>query len=72
MSRHANALTKFLATTILMMTVTGCVSAVSDSAICDGTKLSRTEHAAALAKDGGNQSVVTGARLIRQIDAACK
>ncbi len=72
MSRHASALTKFLATTILMMIVTGCASAVSDSAICDGTVLSRTEHAAALAEDGGNQSVVTGARLIRQIDAACK
>jgi len=71
MSRHASAWTRSTVTAVLMMTVTGCVTAVSDSAICDGTELSRTEHAAALAEDGGNQSVVTGARLIRQIDAAC-
>ena len=51
--------------------VTGCVSAVSDSAICDGTEASRTAHAAALAADGGPLSLATGARLIRQIDAGC-
>jgi hypothetical protein len=32
----------------------------------------RTAHAAALAKDGGDASVVTGARLIRLMDAACQ
>lgn len=47
------------------------MSAVSERAICDGTDAARTQHAAALAADGGNRSVVTGAQLIRQIDAAC-
>ena len=51
---------------------TGCVSAVSERAICDGTDATRTQHAAALAADGGDRSVVTGARLIRQLDAACE
>jgi len=45
---------------------------VSDSAICNGTEASRTAHAAALAEDGGDNSVITGAYLIRQIDAACQ
>jgi hypothetical protein len=40
-------------------------------AICLGTQASRKAHAAALAQDGGDASVVTGARLISQIDAAC-
>lgn len=48
------------------------MSAVSSSAICDGTEKARTEHAAALANDGGDASIVTGARLIASIDAACK
>jgi hypothetical protein len=50
----------------------GCVSAVSSNAICDGTASVRTEHAAALADDGGDRSVVTGARLIAMIDGACR
>jgi hypothetical protein len=49
----------------------GCVSAVSGNAICAGTEQARTEHAAALADDGGPLSLVTGARLIRLIDAGC-
>jgi len=48
------------------------VSVVNDSAICHGTEVSRTAHAAALAADGGDRSVITGAYLIRQIDAACQ
>ena len=56
---------------ILMLPVAGCMSGASPDAICDGTDAARTQHAAALAVDGGAQSVVTGARLIRQIDAAC-
>lgn len=52
--------------------VSGCMSVGSGDAICAGTDVSRTEHAAALALDGGPQSVVTGAVLIRQIDAACR
>jgi hypothetical protein len=43
----------------------------SGEAICGATDAARTEHAAALAHDGGPISVVTGARLIRMIDAGC-
>jgi hypothetical protein len=50
----------------------GCVSAQNDSAICDGTTAARSEHAAALADDGGPRSMVTGARLIRLVDAGCR
>jgi hypothetical protein len=57
--------------TILPFFVTGCVSVASQVAICDGTAAARTTHAAALAEDGGDLSVVTGARLIRLIDAGC-
>lgn len=56
---------------IPMFFVTGCEIAVSDSAICDGTSADRTAHAAALALDGGDRSVTTGALLIRKLDAAC-
>jgi len=55
-----------------ILAASGCVHAVSDSAICHGTEASRTAHAAALAEDGGDRSVITGAYLIRQIDAACQ
>lgn len=61
---------------LLMMTLPfcaiGCSTVASTSAVCDGTAASRTAHAAALAEDGGVASVVTGARLIRQLDAACR
>lgn len=50
----------------------GCANVVNNNAICDGTAATRTEHAAALAADGGNKSVVTGARLIAMIDGACR
>jgi hypothetical protein len=50
----------------------GCTSVASSNAICDGTSAIRTEHAAALAADGGDKSVVTGARLIAMIDGACR
>lgn len=56
----------------LLCFVTGCTSAVNSNAICDGTASARTKHAAALAKDGGNESVVTGAKLILMIDISCK
>ena len=58
-----------LSTTLL---ATGCMSAVNSNAICDATSAIRTEHAAALAVDGGDKSVVTGARLIAMIDGACR
>jgi uncharacterized protein YceK len=61
---------------ILVMTllsfVSGCASVVSSNAICDGTDAARTKHAASLAEDGGDKSVVTGALLISMIDGACK
>ena len=63
---------KWMWATILLCCATGCASVVSETAICDATAASRTNHAAALAADGGNRSVVTGALLIRQIDAACQ
>lgn len=56
---------------ILMLLLNGCGNAPNQSAICDGTAQSRTAHAAALVADGGPQSMVTGALLIRQIDAGC-
>ena len=56
---------------ILMLLVSGCATAPSTNAICDGTVQSRTDHAAALAEDGGPRSLVTGAFLIQQIDAGC-
>ncbi|MFC0280321.1 hypothetical protein ACFOHK_08130 [Falsigemmobacter intermedius] len=56
--------------TILALCVTGCVR-VDQTAVCDGSRLARAEHAAALAQDGGDRSVVTGARLIRLIDVGC-
>lgn len=57
----------------LMLMLPGCSSkiAANESAICDGTEAARTDHAAALAQDGGDLSVVTGATLIQKIDAAC-
>jgi len=45
---------------------------VSSNAICDGTAAARAKHAASLAEDGGDKSVVTGATLIAMIDGACK
>lgn len=56
---------------ILPFFVNGCVSVASAPAICDGTAALRTAHAAALAQDGGDLSLATGARLIRQLDAGC-
>lgn len=56
----------------LLSSVSGCASVVSSNAICDGTVEKRTSHASALAEDGGDKSVVTGAILIASIDKACK
>jgi hypothetical protein len=63
---------RLVMTLALITSVSGCWrGAASPEAICDGTEISRTEHAAALVADGGPRSVATGARLIRQIDAGC-
>ena len=57
-----------------LMLLTGCVS-VSQVAICDGTKASRSELANSIldaASDGASDSVIlSGTKLIAQIDAAC-
>lgn len=57
---------------ILALSVSGCVSVANNAAVCDGTKAARREHAAALAADGGDRSVLTGAKLIRLMDAGCR
>lgn len=56
---------------ILTLPVAGCVSVASGPAICDGSARLRSDHAQALAEDGGPRSVVTGAALIRALDAGC-
>lgn len=56
---------------MLTLPATGCVTAGSDRAICDGSMQARAAHAAALAQDGGDLSVVTGAHLIRLLDVGC-
>lgn len=55
------------------MLLTGCATATPNSAdaICDGTRKARADHAAALVRDGGPLSLVTGQALISKIDAGC-
>jgi len=55
----------------LPLLVTSCALGVDDSVICTRTDQPTTEHAAALAIDGGDKSVLTGARLIGILDAGC-
>jgi len=70
MLKHASAWMKF-ALMIPLFLVTGCANVASNNAICDGTLRDRAAHAAALAEDGGDQSITTGVALIRKLDAAC-
>jgi hypothetical protein len=72
MQKPASASTKLILATILMPLAAGCTNVASGEAICDATAASRTAHAAALAEDGGDKSVITGAYLIQQIDAGCQ
>lgn len=55
------------------MLLTSCVTATPNNAdaICDGTRQARADHAAALVRDGGPLSLVTGQALISKIDAGC-
>jgi len=61
-----------------MLTLTSCVTACVSAtpgrheALCDGTRAARADHAAALAASADDSAVVTGARLIRLIDAGCR
>ena len=64
-------------TTLMMLLMTpfavACTSAATnDRALCDGLDRPMTEHAAALAHDGGQRSLQTGDRLVRIYDAACQ
>ena len=53
------------------LALSGCVS-VSQAAICDGTKASRSELANSILGGGASDSVIlSGTKLIAQIDAAC-
>jgi hypothetical protein len=61
---------KRLSLLILPLLASGCVTA-SPVAVCDGTVEARDALADALLVDGGNQSVVAGARLLSVMDAAC-
>lgn len=54
-----------------MFFVTACASAASAPAVCSGTMAARADHAAALAEEGSDRVVVTGARLIGLLDAGC-
>ena len=57
---------------IPLIFASGCASVgVSERALCAGLERPAADHAAALAKDGGPRSVITGARLIRMLDAGC-
>lgn len=56
---------------IPILLVSACKSVGSGDAICDSTSQLRTRHAAALVADGGDQSVVTGHKLIVAIDTVC-
>ena len=55
---------------MLTLLLTGCVS-VSQVAICDGTKASRSNLADALVSGAPDRVILSGAVLIAQIDAAC-
>ena len=60
---------------ILIGLGSGCAKGVvPDKALeaaCQRTEASRTHHAAALAKDGGVESLLSGERLLKQLDGAC-
>lgn len=64
-------LTRIFTIAMALSTVSACSGPVSSQAVCDGTLSDRAAHAAALAEDGGDQSIRTGATLIRKLDAAC-
>jgi len=53
-----------------LLLLTGCVS-VSQVAICDGTKASRSELANSILDGASSSVILSGTKLIAQIDAAC-
>ncbi len=70
MSKPCNGWMKLTSLGMILL-LPACSWSSAESGICDGTAAARTAHAAALAQDGGDASVVTGARLIRLLDAGC-
>lgn len=72
MWRHGGAWMQSITAAILTICATGCASvAVNPAAICDGTAQARADHAGALAVAEDDAVVVTGAKLIRLLDAGC-
>ena len=71
MSKPANGWMTWGACLMLMLPVTGCATAISKPAICNGSAKARDAHAEALLQDGGDRSVVTGAELLALLDAGC-
>ena len=56
-----------------MLSVSGCSNEViSERAVCEGTLLARSDHARALALDGGVNAMETGITLIKLLDAGCQ
>jgi hypothetical protein len=71
---------KLLLGTILWCSGTGCVPVtqtpsepppISGAVICEETRQERTAHAAALAETQDERVLMTGALLIRKLDAGC-
>ena len=56
---------------LMMLSLTGCATTPSDSAICAGSAASRKALAAALVEDGGPVSQRAGLRLLDQVAAGC-
>lgn len=65
-----------LAMVMLTMIASGCAPEAAlparSDVICDATSGLSSQHAAALAVDGGVQSVTTGRDLIATLDAGCR
>lgn len=57
---------------LVTLSLAACLASPEPSGVCAGLEPLERDHAAALLADGGDQSVVTGNRLIASIDAACR
>lgn len=56
---------------MLILPASGCAIGASPVAICDATAQDRTNAAAAVAADGGDQSALAVQALISRLDAGC-
>ena len=70
MWKRAAGLMTLLSLVTLTLLLSGCVS-VNQTAICDGTKASRSNLADALVAGAPDRVILSGAILIAQIDATC-